>query len=173
MLDMNPVKIDHSIKLNKKVTEAVHSHGFDHYLFIFLYTSCSRTREYLKGTNTNPRSWDKQRCRYETGTLAELQRAKRGRDGERQTRREDQPNTRQLCSKNRNGVGTQEFHSRYPPAKRRSSPLRFASLCSGALTSFLTRGGPWHSQNSWVKYKLTKNTLTHTHGLHRLYVWEH
>lgn len=98
----------------------------------------------------------------------------------RRMQREDQPNTRQLCSKNR----MEEFHSRYPPPNTATPPPSspFPSLCSRALTSFPTHVGPRHSQNSWVKYKLhqthtlTVHIYTHTHKktrLHKLQAWEH
>lgn len=77
-----------------------------------------------------------------------------------------------------NGVGTQEFDSRYPPPYAHP-PLSFPSLCSRALTSFPTHGGPRHSQNSWVKYKLHQththtciHTQAHTRCFHRLWAWE-
>lgn len=41
-----------------------------------------------------------------------------------------------------------------------SAPISFLSHCSRALTSSPTRGGPRHSQNSWVIYKPTKHTHT-------------
>lgn len=75
-----------------------------------------------------------------------------------------------------NGVGSQEFHSRYPPLY--TPPFSFPSLCSRALTSLLTCGGPRHSQNSWLKYKLHRNghsrMYTHRETLcfHRLKAWE-
>lgn len=48
--------------------------------------------------------------------------------------------------------------------------LRLPSHCYGALTSFTTCGGPRHSQNSWVKYKLTKHTQAYTQSP---WAWEH
>ena len=45
----------------------------------------------------------------------------------------------------------------------------FPSLCSRALTSFPTRGGLRHSQNSWVKYKLAK-ACAYTHSASISYI---
>lgn len=91
--------------------------------------------------------------------------------------REDQLNTRQLCSKNRTESELRNSTASKADIRlrthRRPSPLPPSSL---TLTSFPTHGGPRHSQNSWVKYKHTEHTLTLTHTHTRSLppqAWEH
>lgn len=67
-----------------------------------------------------------------------------------------------------NGVGRNSgIPQQISASPDRRPPPSFPSLCSRALTSFPTHAAPRHSQNSWVKYKVTRThfrTCIHTHA---------
>lgn len=97
----------------------------------------------------------------------------------RRMQREDQPNTRQLCSKNR----MEEFHSRYPPPNAATPPSLLSFSLPVFSRSYVIPDPCWPPAfpKQLGQIQTSPNThfdraYIHTHKktrLHKLQAWEH